>query len=289
MTPTGYLFANFLKMIGFPFTQHRLHNAASELQLLRESEMILGFYVWENAENLEQFKSESAIIKELYKKKEIIAEEVSSWKDRVAKASHSSGKPKKLQKSSRQQLIAQHHNIAARADSIINKSELIISEAKEVRIAFNKKTAVIQEMTSRADPSHLIKEEQENLNRLKQQFNQLKAARQKNDQTLTVYSQKLAELEAQIQAATEEMEQTNAPDPYHTIGQANQRIAALQLQIGNLDSELNDHYVQIGKQISKDYFTDRQCRSAVKNKAHLIKVMAALRKSIEYNHHIAGR
>jgi len=289
MTPTGYLLAKSLKTIGFPFTQHRLQHAASELQLLRESEMILGFYTWEKVKNLEQFEQESAAIKTLINQKEQISAELTSWKSRVDKVSDSSNKPKNLQKGGRQQLIAQHHNIASRADSIISKSELIINEAKEVRHAFNKKTVTIQEMTSRDDPAYLIENEKETLAKLKQKFNQLKAARQKNDQSLAVYSQKLESLEAQIHAATENPAPNNTTNDYQTIGQANQKIAALQLQDSNIDTELKELYSSLGKQISKDYFIDSQCKKAVKNKASLIKIMAALRRSIEYNHHIAGR
>lgn len=289
MTRSSYLLAQCFKAIGFPFTQRRLTNAAGELQLLRESEMILGYYVWEHTDNLDVVSTEYSTIRMMMEEREMLNKDITQLKDRVAKASHSDQKPKDLKKSNRQQLIAQHNNIAARADSIVAKNEQVTEEARKVRQEYNKLNDKIKEMKTKEEPAHRYKEEEDQLNDLKHQFEALKQSRQRNDQTLVVYTRKLEELEEQIHQVTDAQESDEVTEQYLSIGQANRKISNMQSQIGIIDYKLNELYASIGHKLTRQHAQDPLCRKAIKSKSKLVKIMKALRKSIDYNHRIAGR
>ena len=73
------------------------------------------------------------------------------------------------------------------------------------------------------------------------------------------------------------------------MGKANKAISAYRSKIGLLDNEIITHYGEIGRNISKEAFSDDDCKKAVKGKFNLCKIMGALRKSIDFNHDLADR
>ena len=81
----------------------------------------------------------------------------------------------------------------------------------------------------------------------------------------------------------------NAIDNYEIMGKANQALSAYRSKIGLLDNKIITQYNEIGQNISKDCYSDKACRKAVKGKFNLCKIMKSLRQSIDFNHTLAGR
>lgn len=60
-------------------------------------------------------------------------------------------------------------------------------------------------------------------------------------------------------------------------------------KLGILDSKASEYYSAIGRDVSKERYTDKACREATKERAGLCKLMQALKKSVGYNYELSGR
>jgi len=289
MTRSSYIFANLLKTVGYPFARHRLKHAAKELQLLREAEIILGFYAWENLQDLPNLEEDADAIQDIFIQKEKIYNEIHSWQTRVANANNSAPPEKKAASNELQRLTAQQSNISNRLETIISKSSGILQEAKKVKNNFDKKNSQLKILKDNNEDEQTIHTAEEELSLIKSHFTQLKTDQQKNEQTRSLYLKKIEDIKNKIQALSEPSNSNPEPDKKYTIGQAKQKIANLQQQAANIEKSLTNNYSQIGKKVSINYYSDKNYRLALQGKSYLIKVMAALRRSIAYNHEIAGR
>jgi hypothetical protein len=78
-------------------------------------------------------------------------------------------------------------------------------------------------------------------------------------------------------------------DNHEIMGKANQALSVYRSKIGLLDNKIVAHYNEIGQNISKECYSDNECRKAVKDKLNLCKIIKSLRQSIDFNNTLADR
>lgn len=288
MTKRKFIIAQFFKSLGIQKKNKRLQDAATELQLLREAEEILGRRIWEKTEALEHYRGYYWTIRKLLEQRnefksklDLIQEKLSEIKEHKQNRFQESNKPSTA-------LEEAHHKQRQKVEELRIEQEDISKTAKNIRRLYDGTVIKLKSLKSEDAASELIAQEEENLLKLRERFDVLKEKKKSCDQEFARQKALLEKVQHTISSRKRNYKE-DATTNYEIIGKANKAISSYRSKIGVIDSELLENYQEIGKSISKEYFTDQECREAVREKSQLIKIMDALRKSIEYNHTLADR
>lgn len=289
MTKRQFLIANLLKKIGFLNKQKRLNNAATELQLLREAEDILGRSIWRNTEHLDLYKINYWNIKKLLKQRAEISDKIQEVKDKIDsikqnKKSKFEGKLSVGDISLEEML----HKQTIRVKDLEAQQGDISRIASNIRRLYDGTVLKLQTLIENDADTEEIMVEELNIEKLKEKFTALKDSKSSCDEELAKQRAILKKINDSIYSNRVSYKE-EATNNYEIMGKANKAISHYRSQLGLLDGKIMEHYDEIGKNISKDFFVDKDCREAAKSKEPLIKLMRALRQSIQYNYQLADR
>ncbi len=289
MTKRQFIFAKFLKKFGFLNKQKRLNDAATELQLLREAEDILGRSVWQNTEQLDLYKVNYWNIKNLLKQRAEISDKIQEVKDKVEsikqnKKTRFEGKSNVGDLNLEDMLAKQ----TVRVKEIETQQHDISRVANNIRRLYDGTILKLQTLIDNHADAEEINVEELNIARLKEKFSNLKESKITCDGELSKQRAILKKISDSIYSNRTSYKD-DATNNYEIMGKANKAISHYRSQLGLLDGKIMEHYDEIGKNISKDYFIDSECREAACTKEPLIKLMKALRQSIQFNYELADR
>lgn len=291
MTKKQFIIANLLKKLGILRKQKRLQDAATELQLLREAEGILGRNVWQNVKNLEQYKVNHYRISKLLKEKSEYSDKIQEIKERINTFNNNQETRFKSANKSDKDIEGLYEKQKAIVNKIKVEQTEISDLAANIKRRYDGVIAKLEIITiddSLEDNATEIDAENAKLHQLKNKFAELKEKKRLTDKKLTKQSAILAKISESLKNSKITHKDT-AVDNYEIMGKANKAISAYLSKIGLLDNQIINHYNEIGKNISKECFIDRDCKKAVANKFNLCKIIKSLRSSIDYNHTLADR
>ncbi len=286
MTKRQFILANLLKNIGFLNRQKRLNDAADELQLLYEAEGILGQSIWLNTEKLEHYKINYLNIKRKLQQRAEISDKIQEIKDKIDSIKQEN-KPNFEDKLSvgvlsfedmlyKQMIIVRE---------LASQQQDISRVAKNIRTLYTETIWKLQTLIDNdSDPEEILVEEL-NIQRLKDKFGDLKENKTSIANELSKQQLILKKISSNINSNVTSYKS----DVNNVMERAQKAISHYRSQCGQLDGKIMEHYHEIGKNISQDFFTDNNCLEAAKERAPLIKLMQAIRQSVKYNYELAGR
>ncbi len=289
MTKGKYQIAKFLKKFGIQKKQKRLNDAAVEIQLLRQAEDILGRSVWKNIEGIDKYKVNYWNLKKMLLKKDEIAEKTEEIELQITHLK----KKKEVQfeqtnNDGEHDLQMMYTKQNDRVTQIKEELEGITKIAGNIRRLHDGTVLKLQTLKAEGADIAKLQNEENNLIKLKQKFTDLKDKKIERDQKLAHQIAILKKIEKSINAKKSNY-RDEATENYEVIGKANKALSAYRSQLGLLDGKLIEHYAEIGNHISKERFTNGQCREATEEKAGLCKIIRALRVSIDYNYELSDR
>jgi hypothetical protein len=288
MIKQKFIIANFLKKIGIHRKQKRILNVANELQLLREAEEILGRSVWTKVKDLEQYTIHYETIHKLLLKRTELDEKIQEIKEKMNAI-----------KQSQETDFLKNNNSEHDINELYKKQQLIVDKIKSeqsdindiannIKRSFDGSVAKLERIMADGTDATIINAEKAKIKQLKLKYSELKDKKLLNDQKLADQATIIKKI-SDSRKSSKSSYKDDAIGNYQIMGKANRAISAYHSEIGLLDNKIISHYTEIGKNISKECFSNSGCRNAVKGKFNLCKIIKSLRQSIEYNHTLADR
>ena len=289
MTSTQYFFARIGLAFGIQRRNIRMADAASESHLLRDAELHLGLAVWEKCEKIDSISVEYWNIRKLVK-------EIEEMQNRLAElqAKHDAAHEERAQMlisaaEADPEINEQRDTLIKQIDALAARRDKTIFEARRIRRIFDglkTKLQVLVEPGSGASEDE-INECKQRMIEIKAEFESLKADRAAIGAELDEKDVQLQELETRINEANK-ARRIGASKAFQVVGEYNQEVANLSAELGLLHRRKLEMCAEIGRHLSRNAEADSDCAKICKRHRGLIQVMAALRRSITYNHHVAG-
>lgn len=289
MTPTKYFIARVALAFGVQRRNQRMADAASETHLLRDAELHLGLALWEQCEQLEDLSVEYWNTRKLVKEIATKQTTLDGCQARLAAAHEertetllavTSDDPEVAER--RTALVQELDDLAARRDGVIVKARRL----RRVFDGFKAKLDVLIE-SGTDERQDEVSECKQRMRNIKTEFDELKIERTAIAAEIDAKETQLHELERKVSEVTKER-RTGASQAFQLIGEFNQEVATLNAEIGLLSKRKLELCAEIGRYLSRNAATNPTCATICKSHRGLIDIMAALRRSISFNHRVAG-
>lgn len=288
MTPSKYFLLCIASRFGYHRKSVRLGNAASETLLLKEAETFLGEAIWRKTENIEALSMEYWNLRKFTKDHETISREIRHLQGRFNETHQQRTDDWKTATDSVQELTNERKEALSHIDKLTRERDRIVTKAQDVRRSYEGlkiKQDVLRKEGNKLDE---IQKTSERLSEIRIEFEALKQQRETIAQEIAAANDRIQEIEAMVGEQKKAGKSLSAVNS-QSIGDANQQISARQAQINSLNTQMRQLYADIGRYISLNISTDPECKAAGKSHRGLIDVMAALRRSIQYNWKLASR
>ena len=288
MTFTRYAIFRFAAAFGYNRRIVRMGDAASEMHLLKDAEALLGNKIWEKVEDIEELSVEYWSIRKLRKEHDRVATDLKTCQKELEKAHEERASLLGFDETPFQDLVDERRGILNELEDLALQRDEIVTKAREVRRTYDgikMKIEVLEKEEADSTPEELEKNKKRVAD-LKAKFAELKKKRQIVGDKIAEGDEKVSEIEAKILEQKRER-RGKASEAFQHIGDTNQKISNLNAELGVLDTQLRQLYTEIGRYVTLNYPNDNGCRNACKEHRGLVEVMAALRKSVQYNHQLA--
>lgn len=287
MNSSRYLFARFGLAFGLHRKNKRLSEAAEEMHLLRMAEEIMGEDVWKQCEDIEDISVEYWTMRKLAIKKQDLEDRVreagnvldDSHEERNALLGESNQACLKLEK---------------KRDELVQKSEVLVAErdhvvslARQLRRKFDASRTKIQVLSAEAGSADIISDEKKKMEGYRVEFEKLKKSRDEVGRSIARLDEEITTIESKIAEDRQRLRQ-EASEAYQSIGKANRDVSQLTAEIGLIELDMQEQFVEIGRYVSTHAATNDVCRGICKNHENLVAQMHSLRSSIALNHKLAA-
>ncbi len=264
-------------------------DAASETHLLRDAELHLGLALWEKCEKLEDLSVEYWNIRKINREIDAMQERLDACKAKHDAAHEERSHILFSSANADPELSEQRDRLIRELDELAARRDKTIFEARRIRRVFDglkTKLQVLMETGSDAAEDE-IRDCKQQMREIKARFESLKSERAAVGNELDEKDARLQELEAEISDANR-VRREGASKAFQLVGEYNQEVANLSAEMGLLQNRKCEMCAEIGRYLSRNYGSIPECTAICKQHRGLIDIMAALRRSIAYNHRIAG-
>jgi chromosome segregation ATPase len=289
MTPKNYFIARIALAFGIQRRNQRMAEAAAETHLLRDAELRLGELLWEKCENLEEVSVEYWSIRKLIKELAVKGERLKEHQAKLD-AAHEERAQTLLAATDVDPEIIEHRNtLIQELDVLAAHRDQVIAKARRLRRSFDGIQAKLDVLieAGEAENHETINECKIRLGGIKSEFEVLKSERNGIAADLDAKEKQLNELEDHISRLNKER-RFDVSKTFAAISEFNQEVSVLNAEIGLLQRRNLELCAEIGRYLSRNIETNPKCAAICKSHRGLVDVMAALRRSISYNHRIAG-
>ncbi len=288
MTSSKYFLLCIASRFGYLGKNVRLGQAANEAHLLKEAETFLGEAIWRNTENIEALSMEYWNLRKLVKDYERVSKEIAQLQGAFVDTHQQKVEGLKSVSGLLQGLAEERKEALAQLDTLTRERDRIVSKAQDIRRIYD--GLKIKQDVLRKEGAMLaeIEKTSSRLAEVKSDFDSLKERREEITQELAAANTKIRDIEA-MTSERKQHGKSQSTENFQYIGDANQQISTRQAQINSLYAQIRSLYTDIGRHVSLNAPIDTECNLAGKDQRGLIDVMAALRKSIQYNFKLAER
>ena len=289
MTPTKYFLARIGLAFGIQRRNLRMADAASETHLLRDAELHLGLALWEKCEKLEEVSVEYWNIRKSIKEIEVMQKRFEECQAKHDAAHQARAESLVTAAEADPEIAEQRDALIKKIDELAARRDQTIFEARRIRRVFDglkTKLQVLLEPGSGAGETE-VSECKQRMREVKAEFEALKAERASIGLKLDENDEQLQQLGVRINEANKKR-RLGASKAFQLVGEYNQEVANLSAEIGLLQKRKLEMCAEIGRYLSRNANADADCAAIVKSHRGLIDIMAALRRSIAYNHRVAG-
>lgn len=288
MTPSKYFLLCIASRFGYLRKNVRLGQAASETHLLKEAETFLGEAIWRKTEHIEALSMEYWNLRKFTKDYETISKEIEQLQGKFNETYQQRTEGWMSAQESQQDLTNERKEILNHIDQLTRDRDRIVAKAQDMRRSYDGLKIKQDVLRKEGDKIAEIQKTSERLAEIRNEFEVLKQSRENIAQEIATANARLLEIEA-LAGERKKIDKSVSAVNSQSIGDANQQISARQAQLNSLNSQMRQLYGEIGRYISLNVATDKECKEAGKSQRGLIDVMAALRKSIQYNWKLAER
>lgn len=291
MTPSRYFAVRIAQAFGYYRRSQRMADAASEMHLLREAEAYLGAEIWEMVEGIDALSVEYWNLRKLIKERDNVRERLAACQEKLDRAHEERASLLNATPETNQELLDERAALLQELEQLAVRRDRIVADAREVRrtyVGLKMKLEVLANESSAATTqTEEIAKVKTRLLDLKSRFAELKQERievgaliEQGDVKLDLVDEKLKEMRQNRRA--------QASEAFQVIGEGNKEISILRAESGVLDTRMRQLYAEIGRYVSRHANQDPACAAAAASQRGLIDVMRALRRSISFNHKLAG-
>ncbi len=288
MTPTRYFIARIALAFGISRKQRRKAEAATETHLLREAEQLLGQRVWRHVESVEELGIEYWNLRRLHAKRDELKEKLVQAEKSLENAHAQRAEVLGAKSEATEKLEEERSEILAELDKLAKKRDDIVRQARDIRRLYDGiKTKLEVLRAEKRDDPETEATSRKRMAELRGQFDALKAERSEVAGEIAERNKAIDGLDDKLDAERKK-HRSEAAEAFQMIGEANQDISSLKAEIGLLETEMQQLYGEIGRHVSRSIKTSPVCREATRDWGPMVEVMAALRRSINLNHRLAG-
>ena len=287
MTPTQYFFARIGLAFGIQRRNIRMADAATETHLLRDAELHLGAELWGKCEKIEELSVEYWNIRKIDKEIQLMEQRLAECQAKHDAAHEERARMLLNSAEADPEVRERRDALISRIDELAVERDKTIFEARRIRRVFDGLKTKLQVLIEASDPGLQteIDECKTRMRDIKGQFETLKAQRSNIGAEIEQKEAELNQIESEINEANKKRRE-GASKAFQLVGEYNQEVANLSAEVGLMQNRKLEMCAEIGRYLSRN--TDPACATICKSHRGLVQVMAALRRSIAYNHHIAG-
>ena len=294
MTSTRYALARIAQSFGYVRKSHRLTEAVTESHLLREAEAYLGMLVWEKVESIESLAVEYWNLRKLISECDEVKDKIAECKQRVNQAQEErvgliNGKSEKNDAAT-----AERARLIDELEKLVDRRDSLVAEAREVRRRYMGTKTKIEVLEEEKDKNacgedHIkkIEEVSARLVEIKLHFESLKESRNQVGHEIERTERELDQVEERIEILRQQRRE-KASEAFQLIGEMNKELSQLRARAGILELQMRQLYMDIGRRVSLSAGSNPQFAEAARDQANLIRVMKALRRSVDYNQKLAN-
>jgi chromosome segregation ATPase len=288
MTPSKYFLLCIASRFGYLRKNVRLGHAANEAHLLKEAETFLGEAIWRKTENIETLSMEYWNLRKLVKDHDRISKEIAQLQGVFIDTHQQKVEGLKSVSGLLQGLAEERKEALAQLNTLTRERDLIVSKAQDIRKIYDGLKIKLDVLRKEGAMLAEIEKTSSRLAEVKRDFDLLKERREEITQELAAANTRIREIEA-MSSERKQHGKSQATENFQYIGDANQQISTRQAQLNSHYAQMRALYADIGRHVSLNAAADPACKAAGKEHRGLIDVMAALRRSIQYNFKLAER
>jgi len=287
MTFPKYLVCRLAVGFGYTRKNTRLGDAASEMHLLKEAEAHLGEAIWKNVEEIEELSAEYWNLRKLITEHKRVTLAISKLRERLDSSHNERTSLLGNSNVQYQDFLVERSNKFAELEILSRERDAVIANARDVRRNYDglktKQEVIAKEGGKLGD----IEKVEKRLAELKNTFTDLKKQRQEVATKIIEKGKAIESIETKINA--EKMDgRTKASAVFQDIGGVNQELSTFRAELGMLETQMRQRYSEIGRFVSRNADKSLECRKAALKQRGLVDVMAALRRSVQFNHELAN-
>jgi chromosome segregation ATPase len=266
----------------------RLAEATNETHLLKEAETFLGAAIWRHAESVQALAMEYWNLRKFTNERETLSKEILHLQGKFNATYQEPSASQESITESLQDLTNERKKALNHLDNLILERERIIAKAQDVRRNYDGLKIKQDVLQKEGDNLAEIQNASARIAEIRNEFEALKQARDKIAQDIATANARIHEMDTWI-GDRKKSNKSTSDVASEFIGDANQQISARQAQLNSLNTQIRQLHGDIGHYISLNYPSDTKSKKVGEDHRGLIEVMAALRRSIQFNWKLADR
>ncbi len=286
MTPTSYYIALIANSFGYERRHKRLADASSEMALLREAEYQLGSTLWEKIEPIQELSVEYWNLRKYITERDQQTELLDKLNEKLSVLHEERAEILNENTPEQDVLLEQRGELLQNLEKLAYEKDQVIRRAKEIRRTHEGLLTKIEVLERDGAPESAVKEVNDAIDLLKQEFRDLKQKREAIAEGLEAGDLKIDEIKKKMISFKQEKRE-RAAFVFQQMGVINRELSNVRSEIGNCETHIRHLQAEVGRYISRYNKRNPACGEIAKLERTMIEVMRMLRISIVMNHRLA--
>jgi uncharacterized phage infection (PIP) family protein YhgE len=288
MTPSKYLFLRIASRLGYSRKMLRLSHITSESHLLKEAETLLGEAIWRETENVKALSVEYWNLKKLVKDQNTISKEIDQLQEKINETYEFRTESWKTVNESIQDLADKRKKLLDDLYALTRNRDYLVVKARKIRRHYQGLKTKQEVLRKEGDQIPEIVSTSTSMLEIRAFFEKLREERAKIGEGIAGVNAAIKEID-RLMNERKKVGQSKVAENWESVGDASQQISVKRTELNSIQLQIRQRYGEVGRYISINSHKNPECKKASRDQRGLISVMAALRKSIQYNMKLAER
>lgn len=288
MTPSKYLFLRIASRLGYSRKMLRLSHITSESHLLKEAETLLGEAIWRETENVKALSVEYWNLKKLVKDQNTISKEIDQLQEKINETYEFRTESWKTVNESIQDLADKRKKLLDDLYALTRNRDYLVVKARKIRRHYQGLKTKQEVLRKEGDQIPEIVSTSTRMLEIRAFFEKLREERAKIGEDIAGVNAAIKEID-RLMNERKKVGQSKVAENWESVGDASQQISVRRTELNSIQLQMRQLYAETGRYISINSHKNPECKKASRDQRGLISVMAALRKSIQYNMKLAER
>lgn len=288
MTPSKYLFLRIASRLGYSRKMLRLSHITSESHLLKEAETLLGEAIWRETENVKALSVEYWNLKKLVKDQNTISKEIDQLQEKINETYEFRTESWKTVNESIQDLADKRKKLLDDLYALTRNRDYLVVKARKIRRHYQGLKTKQEVLRKEGDQIPEIVSTSTRMLEIRAFFEKLREERAKIGEGIAGVNAAIKEID-RLMNERKKVGQSKVAENWESVGDASQQISVRRTELNSIQLQMRQLYAETGRYISINSHKNPECKKASRDQRGLISVMAALRKSIQYNMKLAER